>query len=303
MEKIKYILLVAIVLLASCNQSEDEETLLDQRKKKIETIAYERAFKVGVMPTMDCLPLFVMRDSALYDTTKVDIRLKMYTSQNDCDTAIMRNKIQACVTDLVRAEYLKKKKKASLQYMTETNASWKLLVSPNSGIKSLNDLGDKVIALNESSATWYYTGRVVDIGRPRYAVYGAAIGDVFLRLDMLLNKQMDGIWASEPQATQAKLKGNIVLYDTSADIFVPGAFVYVGKNDPKVSHVFEKAYDRAIDLINKNSVQYYSDIIKKYMKVNDNVIKALPKMKYKRISYPRQSNIKEALHIKSAQRK
>lgn len=111
MEKIKYILLVAIVLLASCNQSEDEETLLDQRKKKIETIAYERAFKVGVMPTMDCLPLFVMRDSALYDTTKVDIRLKMYTSQNDCDTAIMRNKIQACVTDLVRAEYLKKKRK------------------------------------------------------------------------------------------------------------------------------------------------------------------------------------------------
>ena len=215
----------------------------------------------------------------------------------------MRNKIQACVTDLVRAEYLKKKKKAPLQYMTETNASWKLLVSPNSGIKSLNDLGDKVIALNESSATWYYTGRVVDIGRPRYAVYGAAIGDVFLRLDMLLNKQMDGIWASEPQATQAKLKGNIVLYDTSADIFVPGAFVYVGKNDPKVSRVFEKAYDRAIDLINKNSVQYYSDIIKKYMKVNDNVIKALPKMKYKHISYPRQSNIKEALHIKPAQRK
>lgn len=303
MEKIKYILLVAIVLLASCNQSEDEETLLDQRKKKIETIAYERAFKVGVMPTMDCLPLFVMCDSALYDTTKVDIRLKMYTSQNDCDTAIMRNKIQACVTDLVRAEYLKKKKKASLQYMTETNASWKLLVSPNSGIKSLNDLGDKVIALNESSATWYYTGRVVDIGRPRYAVYGAAIGDVFLRLDMLLNKQMDGIWASEPQATQAKLKGNIVLYDTSADIFVPGAFVYVGKNDPKVSRVFEKAYDRAIDLINKNSVQYYSDIIKKYMKVDDNVIKALPKMKYKHISYPRQSNINEALHIKPAQRK
>lgn len=46
-----------------------------QRQKQVRADheAYEAAFKVGVMPTMDCLPIYLLKDSLLYDTTKVDI--------------------------------------------------------------------------------------------------------------------------------------------------------------------------------------------------------------------------------------
>ena len=33
------------------------------------------AFKVGVLPTLDCLPMYVAKEQCLFDTAKADIRL------------------------------------------------------------------------------------------------------------------------------------------------------------------------------------------------------------------------------------
>ena len=41
------------------------------------------ALKIAVMPTLDCLPLFVAKETDLFDKDVSDIRLKMFTAQMD----------------------------------------------------------------------------------------------------------------------------------------------------------------------------------------------------------------------------
>ena len=52
------------------------------------------ALKVAVMPTLDCLPLFVAEHYQLFDTVNGGVRLKMYMSQMDCDTALEQGRGQ-----------------------------------------------------------------------------------------------------------------------------------------------------------------------------------------------------------------
>lgn len=292
--RIKYLLLLTALIIMGCQVSEQDDSLIEKRKNKVEEVAYQRAFKVGVMPTMDCLPIFLLKDSALYNPDDIDIRLKEYTSQRDCDTAMINGRVQAAVTDLVQAEYLKEEKNAVLDYMTETNATWQLMATPASGIKQVEDLGDKVIGLAFNSVTQYLTIQVISSHSIKNRTYGSQINDIFIRMQMLRNKQLDAVWTSEPQTTQAKILGNKEIYNSTKQDFTPGAIVFV--NAPKVEkrQAFEDAYNKAVDMINKHPIQYFAPLIKKYMRVDDKVISALPNMVYKRVTPPRRRDIIKA---------
>ena len=292
--RIKYLLLLTAFIIMGCQVSEQDDSLIEKRKNKVEEVAYQRAFKVGVMPTMDCLPIFLLKDSALYNPDDIDIRLKEYTSQRDCDTAMINGRVQAAVTDLVQAEYLKDEKNAVLDYMTETNATWQLMATPTSGIKQVEDLGDKVIGLAFNSVTQYLTIQVISSHSIKNRTYGSQINDIFIRMQMLRNKQLDAVWTSEPQTTQAKILGNKEIYNSTKQDFTPGAIVFV--NAPKVEkrQAFEDAYNKAVDMINKHPIQYFAPLIKKYMRVDDKVISALPNMVYKRVTPPRRRDIIKA---------
>ncbi len=292
--RIKYLLLLTAFIIMGCQVSEQDDSLIEKRKNKVEEVAYQRAFKVGVMPTMDCLPIFLLKDSALYNPDNIDIRLKEYTSQRDCDTAMINGRVQAAVTDLVQAEYLKEEKSAVLDYMTETNATWQLMATPASGIKQVEDLGDKVIGLAFNSVTQYLTIQVISSHSIKNRTYGSQINDIFIRMQMLRNKQLDAVWTSEPQTTQAKILGNKEIYNSTKQDFTPGAIVFV--NAPKVEkrQAFEDAYNKAVDMINKHPIQYFAPLIKKYMRVDDKVISALPNMVYKRVTPPRRRDIIKA---------
>ena len=292
--RIKYLLLLTAFIIMGCQVSEQDDSLIEKRKNKVEEVAYQRAFKVGVMPTMDCLPIFLLKDSALYNPDNIDIRLKEYTSQRDCDTAMINGRVQAAVTDLVQAEYLKEEKSAVLDYMTETNATWQLMATPASGIKQVEDLGDKVIGLAFNSVTQYLTIQVISSHSIKNRTYGSQINDIFIRMQMLRNKQLDAVWTSEPQTTQAKILGNKEIYNSTKQDFTPGAIVFV--NAPKVEkrQAFEDAYNKAVDMINKHPIQYFAPLIRKYMRVDDKVISALPNMVYKRVTPPRRRDIIKA---------
>ena len=103
MKRILYIFL-AIVLLASCSESYEEKQRISRAERARLAKEDSAALKIGVLPTMDCLPLYVAKERRLFDTLGVDIRLKPYTSQIDCDAALLKGRIEGTVTDLVKTE-------------------------------------------------------------------------------------------------------------------------------------------------------------------------------------------------------
>jgi hypothetical protein len=136
---------------------------------------------------------------------------------------------------------------------------------------------------------------VVKKGKPEYQVFRVQVNDVLIRLKMLQNHEIDAYWFSEPQATQALQGDNNVIFN-SADAGVHlGVLAIMDKHRlPAEEEALAKAYDKAVDLINKNGVKYYAALIKKYMKVDDATVRALPDIKYTKVGPPRKSDIQMA---------
>ena len=254
------------------------------------------ALKIAVMPTLDCLPAFVAKECNLYDTTAVDIRLKKFTAQMDCDTALIGKSVEGAFSDFVRTERIKKHNGLQLYYMSATNAYWNLITSRKARIKRISQLDDKMVAMTRFSATDLLTSKFTEGVKFKSQVFRIQINDVNVRLAMLLNNEIDAVWLPEPQATEARLKDHNVIADSRDKKKVLGVLAFRAEvmNDShrkKQLSAFTKAYDMACDSINKNGLQHYSAILKKHYGIDDKVIKALPKIKYNHIKQPRTAEV------------
>ncbi len=292
MKRINYLLILAVLMLVSCGKSDKELQAERQAQKLAEREAYQKAYKIAVMPTIDCLPAYLLKDSLLYDSAKVDIRLCRFNAQMDCDTAMIGGSVQAAFSDLVRTERLKHRNKVLMHYLTDTNLNWQLVADKGSKLKKLSDLSDKIIAMTRYSGTDLLTDMVVKKAKPKYQVFRVQINDVLVRLAMLQNHEIDAYWFAEPQVTKALSADNNSLFnskDAGLHLGVVAIMDKVRRQDEEA--VFADAYNKAVELINKNGMKYYSALIQKYMKVDETVVRALPDIKYTKIGPPRKADL------------
>ena len=301
MKRINYLLILAVLTFVSCGKSDKELQAERQAQKLAEREAYQKAYKIAVMPTMDCLPAYLLKDSLLYDTAKVDIRLCWFNAQMDCDTAMIGGSVQAAFSDLVRTERLKHRNKVLMHYLTDTNLNWQLIADKDSKLKQLSDLSDKIVAMTRFSGTDLLTDMAVKKAKPKYQVFRVQVNDVLVRLAMLQNHEIDAYWFSEPQITKALAADNNSLFnseDAGVHLGVVAIMDKVRRQDEEAA--FAEAYDKAVEQINKNGVKYYSALIQKYMKVDESVVCALPDIKYTKIGPPRKADLLMARNFLSS---
>lgn len=301
MKRINYLLILAVLTFVSCGKSDKELQAERQAQKVAEREAYQKAYKIAVMPTMDCLPAYLLKDSLLYDTAKVDIRLCRFNAQMDCDTAMIGGSVQAAFSDLVRTERLKHRNKVLMHYLTDTNLNWQLIADKDSKLKQLSDLSDKIVAMTRFSGTDLLTDMAVKKAKPKYQVFRVQVNDVLVRLAMLQNHEIDAYWFSEPQITKALSADNNSLFnseDAGVHLGVVAIMDKVRRQDEEAA--FAEAYDKAVEQINKNGVKYYSALIQKYMKVDESVVRALPDIKYTKIGPPRKADLLMARNFLSS---
>lgn len=301
MKRINYLLILAVLTFVSCGKSDKEMQAERQAQKVAEREAYQKAYKIAVMPTMDCLPAYLLKDSLLYDTAKVDIRLCRFNAQMDCDTAMIGGSVQVAFSDLIRTERLKHRNKVLMHYLTDTNLNWQLIADKDSKLKQLSDLSDKIVAMTRFSGTDLLTDMAVKKAKPKYQVFRVQVNDVLVRLAMLQNHEIDAYWFAEPQITKALSADNNSLFnseDAGVHLGVVAIMDKVRRQDEEAA--FAEAYDKAVEQINKNGVKYYSALIQKYMKVDESVVRALPDIKYTKIGPPRKADLLMARNFLSS---
>lgn len=294
---------VCLLALSACGPSDAELKQAQKQRKEAEQKAYNAAFKVGVMPTLDCLPLYLLCDSALYDTARADIRLVSFAAQMDCDTAMVGKSVDACVTDLVRAEQLHAKG-VHLRWFAATNAYWNLYANKQEKIDSINKLSDCNIAMTRFSVTDFLTAEVLRRAKLKRPAFRVQINDILVREKMATEGELEAFWFTEPMATKMRLDGHKLLF-TSQDLALHLGVIVLIDNPSKDYQRFQmqyeefrKAYNRAIALINKNGMVYYSDLIIKYMGVDSKTVLNLPKLKFEIARGPRESDLKAFKRIK-----
>lgn len=295
------IIALAIMTLSSCGDSY-EETKRQTRAERMRLAKEDSAaFKVAVMPTLDCLPLWVAKNCGMFDSLGVDIRLKWFTAQMDCDTALANKRVEASVTDLVRAQWLIDHGTA-LEMPIATNAYWILVSNKNSRIKDLKQLDDKMIAMTRHSATDMLADHAIDSAKLKTErVFKVQINDVNVRMQMLRNNVMDALLLTEPHATAALMEKHKAIMDSrkldlKLGVFALRKSVTTDKTRKKQIEAFMKGYNMAVDSINKNGIASYSDLITKYCKVSTAAVDSIAKsgMKFSHAQAPRDKDIERA---------
>lgn len=294
-----FLSVVLALALAGCGQSEDEAKRISaQERARLHTLD-SLAFKVGVLPTLDCLPVYVAAEEHLFDSLGVDIRLRHYDARIDCDAAISAGKLQAAFTDVVSGQRMIGQG-VPVKYVTATSAYWKLVSNRLSRIRHIRQMKDKMMAITRYSATDMLGDYAVDsAGIASDNVFRIQINDPGIRLGMLLNNEMDAMLLSEPHATAALTRKHVLLMDSRDKDLWLGAVVMrvypkADKHRGKQAEAFVKAYDKACDMINRNGVGHYAEIICKYCKVDEKTVASLPEIKYRHASLPREKDLEAA---------
>lgn len=263
------------------------------------TRADSMALKVGVLPTLDCLPLYVAEEKGIFDSIGVDVRLKYFDNSFDSDMAIMEGTIEGGVTDCVRAAWMAVKS-CAVTPVCATNAYWQLVTNKKARLSRLSEMTDKMIAMTRFSATAMLADMAVDSSKiDKDYVFLIQINNPNTRLMMIQNNEMDAAMMAEPHASAARADGHRVLMDSREKGLQLGAIVF---SDATLSderrraqaEKFIRAYDIAVEEINKHGAKHFSDIIKQRMGVSDKVVAAIPDVKFDKASAPRTTDIDRA---------
>lgn len=280
-----------LMLLCACGQSYEEKQAMTRAERAKQRRQDSLALKVAVLPTLDCMPIYLAKAHGFFDADGLDVRLRMWNAQMDCDTALTGGSIEGAVTDRKRVEYMESKGTA-LTILGSTNAYWQLISNRTARVKNVRQLGDKMVAMTRHSATDFLTDEALKGVKTTATVFRVQINDVTIRLQMLLNNEMDAMWLTEPQATTARLKKNPVLKDSRQMKQQLGVVAFrtdalKDKRRQQQMAKFVKCYNAACDSLNAKGLQHYADLITTYCKTDGETVDSLPQLKFTHIAFRR----------------
>ena len=293
-------ILLGVLLISGCGQSYEEKRRIAHKQKVQLQKEDSTALKIAVMPTLDCLPLFVALERHFFTQNGADVRLKMFTAQMDCDTAIMLGYVEGVVTDLVRAEWMRQQG-TPLSYITSTNTYWQLYANRTARIRKLPQLDDKMLAMTRHSATDMMADLVIDSAKlSSDRMFKIQVNDVYIRLKMLMSKEVDAALLTEPQATQARLARHSLLMDSRKVPMQLGVIAFhenVLKDTVRRRQleVFKKSYNQACDSLTHYGIGMYRGIVEKYCNFFASQVDSLPHdIKFQHITQPLEPDIERA---------
>ena len=264
--------------MAGCNSS-TSDTSAGNADEAHDSIAYD--LRVAVLPTLEALPIYYAQQAGICDSLGITIEILPYVSQFDCDTALLNNAVDVCMMDRTRfAHYLSKGHKLSAQL--QIDVKYALIASKDLGAKSVNDLNNRTIAISRhSGAEAFALHTINNAGMKREDVHFPQINDLWLRADMLTNRQVEAAVLPYLQAYWAVLNGHQIL---KGEAVLPEAamqLVYPSntKNISKIA-LLVKAYELAKTKIENKNLNSCRDILIQNYKIpatqTDSIIKKLP---------------------------
>lgn len=299
--KFNYILLFMCLpfFFSACTEREIEPQPDDSFYQKWQ--ADSASLRIAVTPTMDCLPLMVAEEEHLFEQQGVQVSLYPYSSQMDCDTALVSGWVHGMVSDLVRTERLKRQG-VPLTYITATDQYWQLLSHKAIHLRRLSQLKDKMVGVTRFSATAMLLDELVDSASlSEELVFPLQVNDVNLRLNMLKDRILNIVFLPEPQASVARSMGAQIHYDTRWNDVRLGVIAVNSSAmaDTLLHRQIQgllKAYDAACSRIDSVGVSSYHTLLKVRCGVDEKPLDSIASaMTYSGTAKPRQKDIDKAV--------
>ncbi|EQB88656.1 NitT/TauT family transport system substrate-binding protein [Clostridium punense] len=220
--------------------------------------------RFGLLPAESAIPFIVAKEQGFFEKEGLKVELTMFNSPNDRNVAVQGKQLDGTIADVMTGLSLNDGG-FKMKITSDINEDFKLLTSPNSGIDSFQKLDKKDVSLVPNFVLEYIMDKMAEKNNITYSVVN--IPSIPARFEALLADKISGVMFTEPQATQLKEKGAKVLASSKEYNIKAGSVLFdenTINNNADGIKAFYRAYNKAVDLINTESVEKYGNYLNKY---------------------------------------
>ncbi|NLV20423.1 MAG: ABC transporter substrate-binding protein [Syntrophomonadaceae bacterium] len=255
MKKLLITMLVLVFALSLTGCSADKSSTGENSQKTI---------TIGVMPDVESVPFIIAEKNGYFAQNGINVKIEHFTSAKDRDSALQSGKLDGVVTDVLAVVFANEGG-IDLKMIAKNEGNILLMGGKDSGIKSMADLKGKAVGLSTNTIMEYTVDRMLTAaGLEAGDINKIAIPPLPTRLEMLQGGKIDAAILPDPLAGLAINNGALVLSSTDQLKNKAGAIAFTGKslkdNPEEIKAVF-KAYDQAVDYMQKEPVTSYADFI------------------------------------------
>ena len=232
--------------------------------KKEEVQTEKTKLTVGVMGSIDAVPLVIAEQNGYFEEEGVDLDLQIFKAANDRDAALQAGELDGVLCDET-AISIYQNSGIDMKITGTTNGSWTLVAGKDSGITSLSDLKGKKVGISKNTMIEYLADDIaLSNGLEVSDIEKVARPAMPARLEALKNNQIDAAILPAPFNDTAVADGGVEItkiYNKDIMISVTAFLQEVIDKDANAIKGFYNAYNKAIEFINSNDISEYEDII------------------------------------------
>lgn len=260
--------------------------------------------KIGSLTLEENLPLLVAEKNGNFTNENVKVELVPFQSPVELQSAFQSGDLDGIITDIMIAAMLQSSgidlRVTSIALgATPQEGRFGIVASSKSGIKEVQDLKGKSIGISNNSIIEYVTDGLLKQGEVDPAeIKKITVAKLPVRVEMLLNNQIDAITVPDPQITYLVSKGaKVIAEDTqgenlSQSVILMKADAINSKTQAITS--FYKAYAKAVEDINQAPDQY-KDLLVKHVNVPESVVEIYKVQHYSKPQLPGENEVNNVI--------
>jgi len=254
-------MILLLALATGCAQKGQEKEQANEPAK----------LKIGALITEENLPILVAEKNGYFKTENLQVEFVPLQSPVELMNTFQSGALDGMMTDMMIALMLKgsgeELRITSIALgSTPQEGRFAIVAAPNSAIKTVQDLKGKSIGISNNSIIEYVTDGILEqAGMGPSDVQKTTVAKIPVRIEMLLNNQIDAITVPDPHISYAVARGaKVVADDTTGENLSLSVYIMTQEalaNKTEAISRFYKAYAKAVDDINNDPDKYKSLLV------------------------------------------
>lgn len=247
----------------------------------------EKKLTVGVMSSMDYLPLAVAQHNQYFQKNGIEVKLLKFFGANDRDAALQSGELDGTILDYTGAA-IQHSAGIALSLTSQCDGTFDM-------ISHTDDLKGKKIAVSRNTVIEFCTDMLLKKeGITQKEITKIEINKIPLRLEMLKNDKIDATFLPDPFATIAQQKGIPSIISMNDLGYHVTGIVFTKKSiETKRASIkqFYQAYDQAIAYIDSVPVSDLENLLIAEIGIPAQMVSAVKLPNYTQAKLPQSSDL------------
>ncbi|NMA68738.1 MAG: ABC transporter substrate-binding protein [Desulfitobacterium sp.] len=289
------IFLLVLFLAVGCSSGNNTGTGGPQDSQKI---------FIGSMTIEENLPVLVAQEKGYFAEENVEVELVTFQSPVELQSAFQTGELDGAITDIMIAALLKSSgedlKVTSIALgATPEEGRFAIIASPNSDISSIQELKGKSIGISNNSIIEYVTDKLLLAGGVEPSeVEKTTVAKLPLRVEMLLNSQIDAIVVPDPQITYVVSQGAKIIADDSQGANLSQSVMILQENTinekKEALTSFYRAYTKGVQAINNNPDEF-KNLLVSNVNIPESIVDIYAVQHYSEPQLPQEKDVEPVL--------